>query len=139
MSWLIAVALGSVLAGYLYLLAFRSHAVFMVKATAALQVLLPLGMGAAAFGVTGSWLWSKHKTGPADNAVLGDSYEIGAHWRGKFGPVIGFARAGIGRSDYSGLRSFAGGSGTGVCIRCSHGTGAPSRWHASPACRCVLL
>lgn len=55
MSWLIAVALGSVLAGYLYLLAFRSHAVFMVKATAALQVLLPLGMGAAAFGVTGSW------------------------------------------------------------------------------------
>lgn len=55
MAWLIAVALGSVLVGYLYLLAFRSHAVFMVKATAALQVLLPLGMGAAAVGVTGSW------------------------------------------------------------------------------------
>lgn len=54
MAWLIAVALGSVLAGYLYLLAFRSHAVFMVKATAALQVLLPLAMGAAAMGATGS-------------------------------------------------------------------------------------
>lgn len=54
MAWLIAVALGSVLVGYLYLLAFRSHAVVMVKATAALQVLLPLGMGITAVVLTGS-------------------------------------------------------------------------------------
>lgn len=66
--------------------------------------------GIGAFGVTGSWLWSKHK-GTFENSVLGDSYEAGVHWRGKFGPVVGFARAGLGRSDYSGSRRFAGGTG----------------------------
>jgi hypothetical protein len=64
-----------------------------------------------AVGVTGSWLWSKHTSGPFDNSVLGDSYEGGVHWRGKFGPVIGFARVGAGKADYSGSRVFAGGTG----------------------------
>jgi len=64
-----------------------------------------------AFGVTGSWLWNKHKNGPFDNSVLSDSYEVGAHWRGKFGPVIAFARGGAGKADFSGSRVFAG-SGT---------------------------
>lgn len=64
-----------------------------------------------AFGVTGSWLWNKHKNGPFDNSVLSDSYEAGAHWRGKFGPVIAFARAGAGKADFSGSRVFVG-SGT---------------------------
>ena len=68
--------------------------------------------GIGAFGVTGSWLWNKHTSGPGDNSVLSDSYEAGVHWRGKFGPVIGFARAGAGRTDFSGSRVFAGGSGT---------------------------
>jgi hypothetical protein len=68
--------------------------------------------GVGAFGVTGSWLWNKHTSGPGDNSVLSDSYEGGVHWRGKFGPVIGFARAGAGRNDFSGSRVFAGGSGT---------------------------
>ena len=67
--------------------------------------------GAGAFGVTGSWLWNKHTSGLGDNSVLGDAYEIGAHWRAKFGPVITFARGGIGRADYSGSRVFAGGTG----------------------------
>ncbi len=40
--------------GYVYLLLFRRHAVFMVRATAVLQVLLPLGMGVAAATVTNS-------------------------------------------------------------------------------------
>lgn len=66
--------------------------------------------GIGAFGVTGSWLWNKHKT-PSDASVLGDSYEAGVHWRGKFGPVISFARAGIGTSDFSGSRQFSGGTG----------------------------
>ncbi|MBU7580877.1 MAG: autotransporter outer membrane beta-barrel domain-containing protein, partial [Porphyrobacter sp.] len=66
---------------------------------------------AGAFGVTGSWLWNKHKSGPFDNSVLSDNYEAGVHWRGKFGPVIGFARVGAGKADYSGSRVFAG-SGT---------------------------
>ncbi|WP_285711632.1 autotransporter domain-containing protein [Erythrobacter oryzae] len=64
-----------------------------------------------AFGVTGSWIWNKYKNGPFDNSVLSDSYEVGAHWRGKFGPVIAFARAGAGKADFSGSRVFAG-SGT---------------------------
>ncbi len=68
--------------------------------------------GFGAIGLTGSWLWSKHKNGPFDNSVLGDSYEAGVHWRGKFGPVIGFARVGAGKSDFSGSRVFAGGTGT---------------------------
>ena len=65
-----------------------------------------------AFGVTGSWLWNKYDNGPFDNSVLSDSYEVGAHWRGKFGPVIAFARAGAGKADFSGSRVFAGGTGT---------------------------
>jgi hypothetical protein len=68
--------------------------------------------GIGAFGVTGTWLWNKHETGPFDNSVLSDSYEAGAHWRGKFGPVIGFARVGAGKADYSGSRVFAGGTGS---------------------------
>ncbi len=64
-----------------------------------------------AFGVTGSWLWNKHTSGPFDNSVLSDSYEAGAHWRGKFGPVTGFARIGAGKADFSGSRIIAGGSG----------------------------
>lgn len=64
-----------------------------------------------AFGVTGSWLWNKHKNGPIDNSVLSDTYEAGAHWRGKFGPVVGFARVGAGKADYTGSRVFSGGTG----------------------------
>jgi uncharacterized protein with beta-barrel porin domain len=62
--------------------------------------------------VTGSWVWNKYENGPFDNSVLSDSYEAGAHWRGKFGPVIGFARVGAGKADFSGSRVFAGGTGT---------------------------
>ena len=65
-----------------------------------------------AFGVTGTWMWSKHNSGLFDNSVLGDNYEGGVHWRGKFGPVISFARIGAGKSDFSGSRVFTGGTGT---------------------------
>lgn len=65
-----------------------------------------------AFGITGSWLYNKHDSGPGDNSVQSDSYEAGVHWRGKFGPVMGFARVGAGKSDYSGSRVFSGGTGT---------------------------
>jgi hypothetical protein len=68
--------------------------------------------GIGAFGVTGSWLWNKHTSGPGNNSVLSDSYEAGVHWRGKFGPVIGFARVGAGKSDFSGSRVIGGGTGT---------------------------
>ncbi len=68
--------------------------------------------GIGAFGITGTWLWNKHTSGPGDNSVLSDSYEAGVHWRGKFGPVLGFARVGAGKSDFSGSRVFAGGTGT---------------------------
>ena len=66
--------------------------------------------GVGAFGVTATWLWNEHKT-PFDASVIGNSYEAGAHWRGKFGPVVGFARAGFGKSDLSGKRQFTGGTG----------------------------
>jgi hypothetical protein len=66
--------------------------------------------GIGAFGVTGSWLWSEHTTG-VGNEVMGNSYEFGAHWRGKFGPVQTFARGAFGTSDFEGTRSFVGGTG----------------------------
>lgn len=66
--------------------------------------------GIGAFGITATWLWSEHTT-PFDASVIGNSYEAGAHWRGKFGPVLGFASAGFGKSDLSGNRQFSGGSG----------------------------
>jgi len=68
--------------------------------------------GVGAFGVTATWLYSKHTSGLAENTVSSDSYEAGVHWRGKFGPVLGFARVGAGKSDSSGSRAIFGGSGT---------------------------
>lgn len=64
--------------------------------------------GIGAFGVTGSYLSNKHDSGPITNSVDGTSYEAGAHWRGKFGPVVAFARAGAGKADFSGTRLFQG-------------------------------
>lgn len=61
-----------------------------------------------AFGVTGSYLSNKHDNGPIANSVKGTSYEAGAHWRGKFGPVIAFVRGGAGKADFSGTRLFQG-------------------------------
>lgn len=61
-----------------------------------------------AFGVTGSYLSNEHDSGLIANTVKGTSYEAGAHWRGKFGPVIAFARAGAGKADFSGTRLFQG-------------------------------
>lgn len=66
--------------------------------------------GIGAFGVTASWIWNKHKA-PVSNDVISDAYEVGAHWRGHFGPVTAFARGGYGKGDHSGTRTFAGGSG----------------------------
>ncbi|QWC57312.1 autotransporter domain-containing protein [Erythrobacter sp. 3-20A1M] len=66
--------------------------------------------GIGAFGLTGSWLWNKHEA-PFDNKVDDTSYEGGVHWRGTFGPLAGFARVGIGRSDFEGSRRFQGGAG----------------------------
>ncbi len=66
--------------------------------------------GIGAFGLTGSWLWNKHEA-PFDNTVDDTSYEGGVHWRGRFGALGAFARAGIGKSDFEGSRVFRGGTG----------------------------
>ena len=66
--------------------------------------------GIGAFGVTGSWIWNEHETGVA-NAIVSNSYEAGVHWRSKFGAIGAFARAGLGKSDFEGNRTFEGGTG----------------------------
>ena len=63
--------------------------------------------GLGAFGVSGSWLWNKHRTG-VENKVTSTGYEAGLHWRGHFGALQTFARAGYGTASFEGSRMLAG-------------------------------
>ena len=77
------------------------------------------GMGATAaveidnetvgsFGLSLGWLWNDYDQGNDLNAVQSDVYELAAYWRGEWGGLTANARAGIGRADFSGRRTFLG-------------------------------
>jgi hypothetical protein len=59
------------------------------------------------FGATVAYLYNNHKNGGIAE-VKSTSYEVAAHWRGKFGPVNTFARGSVGRANFKGERTFAG-------------------------------
>ncbi len=58
-------------------------------------------------GATVASLWSQHTNGMASD-VRNRSLEVAAHWRGNWGPVAGFARGALGRSDIKSERVFSG-------------------------------
>ncbi|WP_374408425.1 autotransporter domain-containing protein [Pelagerythrobacter sp.] len=66
--------------------------------------------GVGDFGVTGSWLWSRHDSG-YENTVISNTYEAAAYWRGTWGGLSGFARGSYGFVDFEGSRFFTGEDG----------------------------
>lgn len=67
--------------------------------------------GVGRFGATVAYMLNNHKNG-AVSEVKGNALEVAAHWRGKFGPVSGFARGSIGTANFDGERNFVGAAGS---------------------------
>jgi hypothetical protein len=63
--------------------------------------------GIGYFGATASYIWNHHTQGDASE-VESKSLEGAVHWRGRFGPIGGFARASIGHADFDSERRFIG-------------------------------
>ncbi|MFC6621518.1 autotransporter domain-containing protein [Novosphingobium panipatense] len=72
--------------------------------------------GAGRFGATLSYIDNNHKNGTVSE-VKSTGFELAGHWRGKFGPVSGFARGSIGKADFDGERSFFGTTGSTTASR----------------------
>jgi hypothetical protein len=72
--------------------------------------------GVGRFGATFAYLWNNYANGGVSE-VDSNAFELAAHWRGKFGPVSGFARGSIGKADFEGERDFEGSVGTEIVKR----------------------
>jgi uncharacterized protein with beta-barrel porin domain len=64
------------------------------------------------FGISLAYLYGKDADGGTDNKVDGGHYEVGAYWRGYWGPFQGWTRASYGHIDFKGDRRFQGSIGT---------------------------
>ncbi|HSM53891.1 MAG TPA: autotransporter outer membrane beta-barrel domain-containing protein, partial [Erythrobacter sp.] len=63
--------------------------------------------GLGSFGVSATWLWNEYSTGSNKyNNVLSNTYELAAHWHGKWGGFSAFGRGSIGKADFEGKRIF---------------------------------
>jgi hypothetical protein len=76
---------------------------------------------AGAFGVSLSYLLGRDRDGSTDNEVTASQYELGAYWRGRFGPLAAFVRGSAARIDFSSDRSFAGTAAAGAFTRETEG------------------
>lgn len=64
-----------------------------------------ISTGLGRFGGTVTYLWNRHDIGERSSVISG-TYEVAAHWVGKWGGLQTFARAGIGMVDFEGTRYF---------------------------------
>jgi len=60
--------------------------------------------GAGHLGVSLVYASGRNSNGDNDNEVLLGQYEVGAHWRGRFGGFAAYARAAIAKVDFDGQR-----------------------------------
>src|SRR6185436_16498343 len=67
-----------------------------------------LKTGLGNFGLSLAYLAGKDADGGTDNKVDAGQYEIGAYWRGNWGPLQGWTRASWAHVDFRGKRSFQG-------------------------------
>ncbi|MEQ6332894.1 autotransporter domain-containing protein [Sphingobium sp. MK2] len=65
-----------------------------------------------AFGGSIAYIHGSDSGGGADNAVDSDQYELAAHWRGQWGPLLAFARLSAAHIGFTGTRHFANGDVT---------------------------
>lgn len=63
------------------------------------------------FGISLAYLYGKDADGGTDNKVDAGQYEIGAYWRGYWGPFQGWTRASYAHIDFKGERVFQGSIG----------------------------
>lgn len=64
--------------------------------------------GLGSFGLSGTWLWNEYSNNNKYNNVLSNTYELAAHWHGKWGGFSAFGRGSIGKADFEGNRIFTG-------------------------------
>nr|WP_047165902.1 autotransporter outer membrane beta-barrel domain-containing protein [Sphingomonas sp. Y57] len=76
------------------------------------------------FGISLAYLYGKDADGGTDNKVDAGQYEIGAYWRGYWGPFQGWTRASYAHVDFKGERVFQGSLGNDTVERRAKG-----RWN----------
>lgn len=75
-----------------------------------------IATGVGRFGGTITYLWNRHDIGDR-SSVMSGTYELAAHWVGKWGGLQTFARAGIGMVNFEGTRYFDAEDGEDVISR----------------------
>lgn len=65
-----------------------------------------------AFGGSFAYIHGSDTGGGTDNAVDSDQYELAAHWRGQWGPLLAFARLSAAHIGFTGTRHFSNGDVT---------------------------
>ncbi|HUD92526.1 autotransporter outer membrane beta-barrel domain-containing protein [Sphingobium sp.] len=65
-----------------------------------------------AFGGSLAYIHGSDSSGGSNNAVDSDQYELAAHWRGQWGPLLAFARLSAATINFSGTRHFENGDVT---------------------------
>lgn len=65
-----------------------------------------------AFGGSFAYIHGSDTGGGTDNAVDSDQYELAAHWRGQWGPLLAFARLSAAHIGFTGTRHFTNGDVT---------------------------
>ncbi|CCW18798.1 FIG01094381: hypothetical protein [Sphingobium indicum BiD32] len=62
-----------------------------------------------AFGGSFAYIHASDSSGSSNNAVDSDQYELAAHWRGQWGPLLAFARLSAAQIGFTGTRHFENG------------------------------
>jgi uncharacterized protein with beta-barrel porin domain len=62
-----------------------------------------------AFGGSLAYIHGSDSSGSSNNAVDSDQYELAAHWRGQWGPLLAFARLSAATINFAGTRHFENG------------------------------
>ncbi|WCP11876.1 hypothetical protein sphantq_00271 [Sphingobium sp. AntQ-1] len=62
-----------------------------------------------AFGGSFAYIHGSDSSGSSNNAVDSDQFELAAHWRGQWGPLLSFARLSAARIKFDGSRHFESG------------------------------
>ncbi|BBF70780.1 autotransporter outer membrane beta-barrel domain-containing protein [Sphingomonas bisphenolicum] len=65
-----------------------------------------------AFGGSFAYIHGSDSSGSSNNAVDSDQFELAAHWRGQWGPLLSFARLSAARIKFDGTRHFESGDVT---------------------------
>ncbi|MCP1470768.1 uncharacterized protein with beta-barrel porin domain [Sphingobium sp. OAS761] len=92
--------------------------------------------GLGAFGGSFAYIHGSDSGGGSNNAVDSDQYELAAHWRGQWGPLLAFARLSAASIDFAGTRHFdygdvartAGGEWNGKLYSATAGAAYQLQW-----------